>query len=265
MAGTARLKGKTAVVTGAGSGIGRAASLLFAREGAEVACVDIDAAWGNETVALIRQQGGQAAFFRADLSQPADIEAMARDCMAWRDRIHVLFNNAGILVPGDIANIRLEDWQRHLAVNLTAPYLCSLHLLPALKAAQGASIIHNGSIDGPLGNHKVAAYSVSKGGLTPLTHVMAHTFGPFRIRVNCVNPGGISRSAQGIPVRLTDPSGTVQPMSEAMRKATPLGRPGLVEEVASVALFLASDESAYVNGSTITVDGGRTGLTQGHT
>lgn len=258
-----RLKGKNAVITGAASGIGRAASLLFAREGAAIACVDVDVAMGEETVAMIRKQGGDAVFIETDLADPAAIERMASACMTWRPQIHALFNNAGIAERGDFESIPLERWNRQLAVNLTAPFLCSQRLVPALKAAGKAAIVHHGSIDGVQGNPTLVPYSASKGGLVPLTHVMAYWLSPHGIRVNCINSGALRESTQGIPVRLTQDNREGKPMSEVQRRATPLGRPGTVEEAAAVALFLASDESSYVNGSVVTLDGGRTGLTPG--
>jgi NAD(P)-dependent dehydrogenase (short-subunit alcohol dehydrogenase family) len=258
-----RLEGKHAVVTGAASGVGRATSLLFAREGAAVACVDIDAEMGEETAAMIRAEGGEALFVETDLTDPASIDAMARACMDWRQVIHVLFNNAGVAERAEFEDIALEDWNRQIAVNLTAPFLCSQKLLPALKAAEGAAIIHHGSIDGVLGNPTLVAYSASKGGVQPLTHVMGFWLARHGIRVNCINSGALRESKQGIPVRLNRDNRAGAPMSDEQRRATPMGRPGFIEEAADVALYLASDESSYVNGSVITLDGGRTGLTPG--
>jgi len=258
-----RLEGKHAVVTGAASGVGRATSLLFAREGAAVACVDIDAAMGEETAAMIRAEGGEALFVETDLTDPSSIDAMARACMDWRQVIHVLFNNAGVAERAEFEDIALEDWNRQIAVNLTAPFLCGQKLLPALKAAEGAAIIHHGSIDGVLGNPTLVAYSASKGGVQPLTHVMGFWLARHGIRVNCINSGALRESKQGIPVRLNRDNRAGAPMSDEQRRATPMGRPGFIEEAADVALYLASDESSYVNGSVITLDGGRTGLTPG--
>lgn len=258
-----KLKGKNAVITGAASGVGRATSLLFAREGAAVACVDIDRAMGEETVAMVRKEGGDAVFIETDLADPAAIERMAKSCMEWRAQIHVLFNNAAVAERGDFETVPLEQWNQQIAVNLTAPFLCSQRLAPALRAAGKASVIHHGSIDGAQGNPTLVAYSASKGGLLPLTHVMAHWLSPHGIRVNCINSGALRDSTQGIPVRLNKDNRAGAPMSEVQRRTTPLGRPGTVEEAAAVALFLASDDSAYVNGSVVTLDGGRTGLTPG--
>lgn len=258
-----RLEGKNAVITGAASGVGRAASLLFAREGAAIACVDIDVAMGEETAEMIRKSGGEAIFIQADLASASAIDRMASACMQWRSQIHVLFNNAGIAARGNFEDITLQQWNEQLAVNLTAPFLCSQRLLPALKAAENAAIIHHGSIDGVQGNPSLVPYSAAKGGLLPLTHVMAYWLAPHGIRVNCINSGAVRTSTAGIPVRLTQDMREGAPMSEVQRRATPLGRPGTVEEAAALALFLACDEASYVNGSVVTLDGGRTGLTPG--
>jgi NAD(P)-dependent dehydrogenase (short-subunit alcohol dehydrogenase family) len=258
-----RLKGKNAVITGAASGVGRATSLLFARQGAAVACIDIDVQMGEETVAMIRSEGGDATFIETDLANPASITAMAKACTSWREAIHILFNNAAVAERAEFADISLEDWNQQVAVNLTAPFLCSQQLLPALKAANGATIIHHGSIDGVLGNPTLVAYSAAKGGLQPLTHVMGFWLARHNIRVNCINSGALRESKQGIPVRLNRDNRAGAPMSDAQRNATPMARPGFIEEAADVALYLASDESSYVHGSVITLDGGRTGLTPG--
>lgn len=258
-----RLEGKNAVVTGAASGVGRATSLLFARHGASVACVDIDEDMGEETAEMVRSEGGEAHFISADLAVPSDIETMAESCIAWRSAVHVLFNNAGVAERAAFEDIELQDWERQIAVNLSAPFLCSQKLLPALKTANGASVIHHGSIDGVLGNPTLVAYSASKGGLQPLTHVMSYWLAPENIRVNCINSGALRESKEGIPVRLNRDNRAGAPMSDVQRRATPMGRPGFVEEAADVALYLASDESSYISGSVIALDGGRTGLTPG--
>lgn len=259
-----RLSDKVAVITGAASGVGRATSLLFAREGASVVCVDVDDALGEETVAQVTQAGGRAIFLHADVGQPQEVQSMATACMQQHPIVHILFNNAGVLVRDAFGAIRLDDWMRMLAVNLTGPYLCSTALLPALQGARGASIIHHGSVDGVLGNPFAASYSVSKGGLVPLTHVMAHALGPHGIRVNCINSAGLYTSRQGIPVRLAPElrSGAMEGTHTRIG-VTPLARAGFVEECAAAALFLAGDDASYITGSVLTVDGGRTAVTPG--
>jgi len=259
-----RLLDKVAVITGAASGVGRATSLLFASEGATVVCVDIDDALGEETAALVAKRGGKATYVHADMGDEHAVQRMAAACIARHPSIHVLFNNAGVLIRDAFGAIRLEDWNRMLAVNLTGPYLCSTALLPALQAAGGASIIHHGSVDGTFGNPYAASYSVAKGGLVPLTHVMAHTLAPHRIRVNCISSAGLYTSRQGIPVRLAPELRSGAPHGIPSRiGVTPLARPGFVEECAAAALFLASEDSSYMTGSVLTVDGGRTSITPG--
>ncbi len=257
-----RFAEKNAVIVGAGAGAGRAASLSFAREGAAVACVDDDMALGEETASMIRGAGGDAVFVETDLTDPRSIEGMARTCIAWRAAIHVLFNNTVLTEPAGFEDITLEDWNRQIAVNLTAPFLCSQKLLPALRAANGAAIVHHGSIDGVLSNPTLTAYSAAKGGIVPLTHVMGHWLAQYNIRVNCINSGLLRSGKDGIPARnsaLSREPGD----EERKRRATPLGRPGLFEEAAATALYLASDDASYINGSVVTLDGGRTGLTPG--
>lgn len=260
-----RLKGRTAVITGSGSGVGRAASLLFAREGASVVGIDIDEAFGSETAEMVRREGGSADFIRCDVGDEAAVIAMAAQCLARHPNIHVLFNNAATLTRGDFESTAYADWKRQVAVNMDGPYLCTRHLLPGLKAAGGASIINHGSIDGALGNPTVFAYSVSKGGMIPLTHMLAHALAPWHVRVNCINTGWINASETGIPIRLTGELKVARPIPEnsGIRNATLVARPSTVEECARTVLFLASDDSSYITGAVLAVDGGRSALTPG--
>ncbi|MCH9670388.1 MAG: SDR family oxidoreductase, partial [Gammaproteobacteria bacterium] len=156
--------------------------------------------------------------------------------------------------------LSLDTWNAQIAINLTAPFLCSQHLLPALKVSGNAAIVNHGSIDGVLGNPGLVAYSAAKGGMQPLTHVMGFALAKYGIRVNCINTGALRESREGIPLSVDR---ATRPFSAAQRDTTPMRRPALVEEAASAALFLASDASSYVNGSVITVDGGRSVITPG--
>lgn len=247
-----RLKDKVAVVTGTASGIGRATAILFASEGASVVCVDCNAQGNEKTCRLIQAKGGQASCFTADVADEGDVIRMAQFCERF-GKVDVLFNNAGVVHWATVEECSRQDWEWVLRVNLTGPFLCTKHLLPLLKKSGAASVIHNGSVDGLYGNPRIPAYSASKGGLVPLTHVMAQEFAKYRIRVNCVAPAGI---ATGITP--PDPG-----LKGELVKNTPLGRLGTSGEVATAALFLASDEASYITGAILVIDGGRTGLTPG--
>lgn len=248
-----RLNSKTAVITGAGSGIGRATAILFASEGAQVVCVDIDGQKLRETVNIIKQNGKEAIPVVADVSRSDEVQRMAQQCQQTVSCVHILFNNAGSNLHQGFEATTEDTWSRMIGVNLTSVYLCSKYLLPLVKKAGAASIINHASIDAVLGNPHIAAYSAAKGGIIPLTHVMAHDLAKYNIRVNALCTGGIK-------------SGMTAPVGEAYRsriEVTPLGRMGTPEEVAYAVLFLASDEASYVNGASLVVDGGRTGITQG--
>ena len=257
-----KLAGKVAVITGTASGSGKATALLFASQGALVLGIDQDQDGGRETARRIKAEGGQADFFHADLGLESGVRESASFCLSRSSAIDILFNNAGILARSNFVETSFDEWQRHIAIHLTAPFLLSQLLVTAMAGRQ-ASIIHHGTIDGTLGNPMSAAYSASKGGLVPLTHVMAQTLGPMGIRVNCICSAGIRTSESDIIIRLTPELRAGEIMSDMQRRVTPLGRAGTVEEIARVARFLACGDSSYVNGSVITVDGGRSGLTQG--
>lgn len=248
------LKDRTAVITGAASGIGRATALLFARHGARVVCIDIDDAGGNSLVAALRQAGSQAWHFHADVADAGQVRAAAAACAKVAPQVHVLFNNAGKSIKQRFEDTSEEDWSRMLEVNLGGTFLCARHFLPLIKAAGAASIINHASIDALLGNPKIAAYSAAKGGNLPLTHVMAHDLAKYGIRVNSLCTGGIDTPARGAH----------SPELIAARvSTTPLARLGTPEEVAQAALFFASDMSSFVTGANLVVDGGRTAITQG--
>lgn len=254
-----RLTDRVAVITGVATGIGRATSLLFAAHGATVVGIDNNADAGRRTVAEVNERFGlgMAEFVEVDVGVADQVRTAAGEVMARHPRIDVLFNNAGVIEPFDtpLEDLELDRWSRILAVNLTGPLLCSTAFLPGLKASGRGSIIHNSSIDGVLGNAHVPLYSVSKGGLTPMTHVMSLEFGRLGIRVNAILPGAIETEMTATTLNET--------IRQDLVRATPLGRMGTPMEVARLVLFLASDEASYVTGAMIPVEAGRTGITQG--
>ncbi len=243
-----RVANKIAVVTGAGSGIGRASAIALAREGARVAVVDNRPEAGQETVKLILAGGGQGMFVQADVSQRPEVEGMvARIIDRWRG-IDVLHNNAGIAVRQPVADQDEEGWNRVLRVNLNGVFLCSKHVIPHMKE-RGGSIINTSSVTGIVGVRNRAAYSASKGAIVALTRNMALDYARHRIRVNCICPG-FTRTPL-IDRLLQDP--------EAARKLAalhPLGRLGNPEDIAHAVVFLASDESSWMTGQTLVIDGG---------
>jgi NAD(P)-dependent dehydrogenase (short-subunit alcohol dehydrogenase family) len=242
------LKDKIAVITGNPYGIGRVSAALFAREGARVVCIDDsrDGWTSGDAVAT------DAPHFIADVSDTNSVAEIAAKCGSMLDRVDILFNLAGRTIKQHFESTTEETWNTMIARNLTAAFVCSRKFLPLMKKSSGGAIINHASIDGFLGNPSLAAYSAGKGGVIPLTHVMAHDLAKYRIRVNCISTGGI-RSIDSAP----------RPEDAARVRVTPLGRTGTPEDVARVALFLACEWSSYVNGANIVVDGGRTGVTQG--
>jgi len=249
------LKDKVAVITGGASGIGRASALLFAQNGAHVVCVDIDDTGGHETIEMIECNQLHADYVHADVTDAAQVQALARECERLRGKVDVLFNNAGRNKMQTFEETTEETWNEMLNVHLTGTFLCSKYLLPLMKNASSGSIINHASVDSSLGNPSIAAYSAAKGGLLPLTHVMAHDLAKYSIRVNSLSSGGI-RTAMSM-------TRSKEAGNQARVSLTPLQRMGTPEEVAFAALFFACDWSSFINGANLVVDGGRTAITQG--
>ncbi len=241
-----RLNGKVAIVTGAGSGIGRASAMLFAKEGAKVVVADYDEKGGKETAGLI---GRNAIFVKADVSKSSDAKAIVAAALKKFGKLNILFNNAGIVRWGSAVECVEADWDRVIGINLKGAWLCSKFAIPELIKAGGGSIVNTASIAGCVAFAKIAAYCASKGGLIELTKSMALDFAPQKIRVNAICPGVI-RTAMTKSI-LND-----KKTMEGMLKATVIGRLGEPEDIAYAALYLASDESSFVTGTTIVVDGG---------
>jgi len=252
----ARLKDKTAIITGAASGIGRAAAALFAREGAKVGLLDVDEGAGCAAASEISAAGGNCVFLRCDVSSSAEVEGAVAAVLERHGRIDILYNNAGIgysagITIGTVDDMPEENWQRVIDVNLRSVYLLSKFVVPAMKRAGRGSIINTASIMALRGIPGAHAYTAAKGAIVALTRAMTRDLGRFGIRVNTLCPGTTDTPILE-PLR-SDP--------EWVRNSAasiPLGRFARPEEIANAALFLASDEASFMSGSIVVVDGGAT-------
>lgn len=247
------LKGKAALITGGASGIGRATALLFSQEGAAVAIADVNAA-GGQTVAQAIVQGGRRAFFeRADVTRAVDCERVVQRTVEEFGGLHILFNNAGIIRRASVVELDEADWDRVMAVNVKSVFLMSKYAIPVMARAGGGSIINTGSGWGLTGGSRAAAYCASKGAVVLLTKAMAIDHGGQNIRVNCICPGDTDTPLlRDEALQLGQPR--EQFLTEAARR--PLGRIGKPEDIAQAALYLASNASAFVTGTSLVVDGG---------
>jgi len=250
-----RLKDKVAVVTGAGSGIGRASALRFAQEGARVVVVDWKPEGGRETVARIKAQGGVAIFVEADVSRDEDVRRAIETAVNTYGGLHILLNNAAIQVFGTLPNTSEADWYRVMDVNLKGVYLGCKYAIPHMIARGGGSIINMSSALGLVGDPDLPAYGATKGGILAMTRAVAQAHGRQGIRVNSICPGDVET-----PILAEYFEHQPDPQEARRRVAAEyaLGRIAQPEEVANVALFLASDESSFVTGTYIVVDGGLT-------
>lgn len=246
-----RLEGKVAVITGAGSGMGRATARLFAAEGAKLVLADVNVAGGEETATSVRAAGGEAFFQRTDVSDEREVRALLERALAAHGWLDVLFNNAGIEGPSArLTEQSLEEFQRVIAVNLTGVFLGMKYALPVMARQNGGSIISTASVAGLVGWHGAAAYSASKAAVVNLTRTAALENARYNVRVNCICPGVINTA---MVERIT---GGTEAALERLKRMQPMPRVGEAEDVARMALFLASDESSFVTGAAMVVDGG---------
>jgi len=246
------LTGKRAVVTGAGSGIGRATAGLLAELGAAVVLADIDETSGAEAAKEITAAGGEAAFVRCDVSKAADCD---RVMAATGGRLDVLFNNAGIIRRSTVCEITEDDWDLVMAVNIKSIMLMSARAIPLMAAAGGGSIVNTGSGWGIKGGAQAVSYCASKGAVVNMTRAMAIDHGPQNIRVNCVCPGDTATGMLADEARQLGESVNAFYEDAADR---PLGRIGQPRDIAGTVAFLASDAAAFVSGAVIAVDGAGT-------
>jgi NAD(P)-dependent dehydrogenase (short-subunit alcohol dehydrogenase family) len=249
-----RLDGKAAFITGAGMGIGREAARLFAAEGASVTVADIDDKAARETVALITDAGGRAVATTGDVALEPDVERMIADGVRAFGALHVLYPNAGVLWKDRDRSVLETDgqwWDRVMAINLKSVFWVTKHGIPHLRRAGGGSIVLMGSVSALAGFTRAQdAYTAAKGGLISLTKSLAIQFAGDRIRTNIIHPGIVDTPLQA--PYLTDA------LRREFETGIPLGRIAAPREIASVALFLASDDSSYMTGAELVVDGGFT-------
>ena len=249
-----RLENKVALITGSASGIGRESALLFAREGAAVAVVDLNGEGARKTAAEIDANGGKAVAVTADISKAADCESMVNTAEEQLGKLDILFNNAGIMDSGDgDAVATAEDvWDRTMAINLKGVFLGCKYGIPAIKRAGGGAVINTASFVALLGAATPQiAYTASKGGVLAMTRELAVIHAREKIRVNALCPGPLRTE---LLMKFLD----TEEKKQRRLVHIPLGRFGLAQEMAQAALFLASEESSYMTGATFTVDGGIT-------
>jgi meso-butanediol dehydrogenase / (S,S)-butanediol dehydrogenase / diacetyl reductase len=253
-----RLANKVALITGAGTGIGRATVMVLAQEGARVVAQDVNTETAQETVQLIKQAGGEAVSMGGDVASSAAAETMVKKAVETYGRLDVLFNNAGIWRGGTILDISEEDWDRTMGVNVKGIYLVSRYAVQQMMRQGSGSIINAASVAALRGSPMSAAYNASQGAVLLLTQCMAVDFGRYGIRVNCICPGIIATQMtdQLLTYRSLGDDDRKQALLETYEERHPVGRFGQPAEVAKVVLFLASDESSFVTGAAWPVDGG---------
>jgi len=248
-----QLQGKVALITGGAGGIGRAAALLFAREGAAVSIADLDKGAGLQVVREISSAGGRAIFECANLTRAADCKRVVERTMREFGGIHVLFNNAGIIRRASVVEISEDDWDAVMAINVKSIFLMCREVIPIMAKAGRGSIINTASGWGLAGGPRAAAYCASKGAVVLMTKAMAIDHGRQNIRVNCICPGDTDTAMLRHEARqLGEPEERF--LSESANR--PLGRMGKPEEIAQAALYLASDAASFVTGTSLVVDGG---------
>jgi NAD(P)-dependent dehydrogenase (short-subunit alcohol dehydrogenase family) len=252
-----RVKGKVALVTGGASGIGRASALLLAKEGAAVAVTDIQDDAGKDVVHAIKEAGGAALYIHHDVADEAAWESVVAQVKDRFGRLDILVNNAGIAITSSVLTMSLADWRRQQAINLDGVFLGVKHSLPLIRASGGGSIVNISSLAGLKGAATLAGYCATKGGVRLFTKAVALECGMARdnVRVNSVHPGIIETPIWNAII--PGASGANTPNLDAMSETVvPIGTKGVPDDIAQGVLYLASDESRYVTGSELVIDGG---------
>jgi NAD(P)-dependent dehydrogenase (short-subunit alcohol dehydrogenase family) len=254
---TGRLDGKVALITGGTSGIGEATAKLFAREGAKVVITGRRRELGEAVVAQVRRTGGEAIYITADITMAEDCRRSIAEMLAAYGRIDILFNNAGIVTEGTLEETSEDEWTRTFDVNVKGIFLMTKLVLPIMRRQGGGVVVNNASDWGIVGGPGYTAYSASKGAVILLTKSVALEVARDNIRVNAVCPGDTYVERWRAAER-SNPSDDFEAALKAMGEALPIGRVGTVEEIARSVLFLASDESSFITGAALIVDGGNT-------
>lgn len=244
-----KLEGKTAIVTGAGSGIGKGIAKRFAKEGAKVIVSDIDTEGGKDVVNEIEDSDGEAIFVRTDVSESEDVNELVEETLEKYDEIDILVNNAGVYIQKPITEMEIDEWDKVLDVNLKGDFLMIRSVAQEMIEEGEGNIINVSSIAGKVGYPNSAAYSASKGGIIAMTRALALELSPKGINVNAIAPGVIKTA-------MTEDLLEDEDVSEQMLANTPIGRFGKPEDIASAAVYLASEESDFVTGETMFVEGG---------
>jgi NAD(P)-dependent dehydrogenase (short-subunit alcohol dehydrogenase family) len=247
---------QVALITGAASGQGRAAALLFGAQGARVVVADINDEGAAETVRLLEERGAEGMAVHADVSTRGDIDAMVAATVERFGRLDVLYNNAAVQMSGRLVECSTEDWDLTIATNLSAIFWACRAALPHLLDGAGGSIINTASTLGLIGSEGYAAYGAAKAGLVLLTKQIAVEYGP-SVRANVIAPGSIDTPRFR---KVLDKTPGAEAFVEGLTRTIPVRRLGLAEDVAAIALFLASAQSAYVSGAVIPADGGLAAL-----
>ena len=250
-----RLKDKVAIITGAGSGIGRASAIKFAQEGAKVVAVDIQKDGCDETVRSILADGGAATALHADVTDTAAVRRMVRTAVESYGRLDILFNNAGISIRGTILELDEEDYDRLFAVNVKAVFLGCKEAIPVMKSQGGGVILNTASQLAIVGIEESVVYPATKGAVIQLTRCLALDHGRDGIRVNSLCPGPIDTPLSRLN---REQSGDPEATLRSRLSNIPMGRLGMPQEMANVAAFLCSDEASFVTGATVLADGGWT-------
>jgi 3-oxoacyl-[acyl-carrier protein] reductase len=245
-----RLEGKSAIVTGSATGIGKATAVLFAKEGARVVVSDIDETGGQQVATAIKAAGGEAIFVKADVSQVAEVERLTEAAVGAHGRLDVLVNNAAVyLGDGSLLLVPDETWDQIIAVNLKGTYLCCKFAIARMIESGGGSIVNLSSVNALMGL-SLTAYTASKGGVQALTRLLAVEFAPRGIRVNSICPGTIM-TENSTAIYRERPG-----LEERVTKMYPMGKLGAPLDIAECAVYLASDASSFVTGASLVVDGG---------